>query len=99
MKHKLESRWPGALAAVAGLDQKTGETILKFVNSDRDPITLAIDTGATKSAAINGTALTLSGSDQNMENTFEDPLLVSPKKSEFRAKSDDFRYTFPAMEK
>ena len=24
------------------------------------------------------------------------PLLVSPKKGEFRAKSDDFRYTFPA---
>ena len=85
-----------ALAAVAGLDQKTGETILKFVNSDRDPITLTIDTGAASSYALKGTAITLSGSDQNMENTFENPLLIAPKKSEFKAKSDNFRYTFPA---
>ena len=85
-----------ALAAVAGLDQKTGETILKFVNSDREPITLTIDTGTTKSTTIKGTAVTLAGEDQAMENTFEDPLRVSPKKKEFKAKSDDFRYTFPA---
>ena len=85
-----------AFAAVAGLDQKTGETILKFVNSDREPITLTIDTGATKSAAIKGTAVTLAGEDQALENTFEDPLRVSPKKREIKAKSDDFRYTFPA---
>ena len=85
-----------ALAAVAGLDQKTGETILKFVNSDTKPITLTIDTGATRPSTIKGTASTLAGSDQNMENTFENPLLIVPKKSEFKAKSDDFRYTFPA---
>ena len=85
-----------AFAAVAGLDQKTGETILKFVNSDREPITLTIDTGATKSATVKGTAITLAGDDQSMENTFEEPLKISPKKSSFRAKTDDFRYTFPA---
>ena len=85
-----------ALAAVAGLDQKTGETILKFVNSSRDPITLTIDTGAAKSAKIKGTAVTLAGDDQALENTFEDPLRVSPKKKTISAKSDDFRYTFPA---
>ena len=85
-----------SLAAVAGLDQKTGETILKFVNSERDPITLTIDTGATKSATLKGTAITMSGSDQSLENTFEDPLRVSPRKRDFSAKSDDFRYTFPA---
>ena len=85
-----------ALAAVAGLDQKTGETILKFVNSGSEPITLTIDTGATRSTTVRGTVSTLAGSDQNMENTFENPLLVSPKKSEFSAKSDDFRHTFPA---
>ena len=28
--------------------------------------------------------------------TFENPHLIVPKKSEFKAKSDDFRYTFPA---
>lgn len=85
-----------AFAAVAGLDQKTGETILKFVNSDREPITLTIDTGATKSATVKGTAVTLAGDDQSLENTFEEPLRVVPKKKEIRAKSDDFRYTFPA---
>ena len=85
-----------AFAAVAGLDQKTGETILKFVNSNREPITLTIDTGATKSAAVKGTAVTLAGEDQALENTFEEPLRVVPKKKEIRAKSDDFRYTFPA---
>ena len=85
-----------ALAAVAGLDQKTGETILKFVNSNSEPITLTVDTGATKSDAIKGTVVTLAGSDQNMENTFEEPHRIVPKKKEFKAKSDDFRYTFPA---
>jgi len=85
-----------ALAAVAGLDQKTGETILKFVNSDREPITLTIDTGVLKPATLKGTALTLAGDDPSMENTFEEPLKIIPKKSSFRAKSDDFRYTFPA---
>ena len=85
-----------ALAAVAGLDQKTGETILKFVNSDTKPITLTIDTGTAKSTTIKGTASTLAGSNQSMENTFENPHLIVPKKSEFKAKSDDFRYTFPA---
>jgi len=85
-----------SFAAVAGVDQKTGETILKFVNSEREPITLTIDTGASKSVTLKGSAVTLSGSDQSLENTFEDPLRVSPTKSEFSAKSDDFRYTFPA---
>ncbi len=85
-----------AFAAVAGLDQKTGETILKFVNSDREPITLTIDTGATRSASFKGTAVTLAGDDQALENTFEEPHRVVPRKKTISAKSDDFRYTFPA---
>ena len=85
-----------ALAAVAGLDQKTGETVLKFVNSAREPITLTIDTGAEKPVTLKGKAITLSGDDPSMENTFEEPLRLRPMESKLRAKSDDFRYTFPA---
>ncbi len=85
------------VAAVAGLDRKTGEKILKFVNVRTEAVCLSVKTGGGASGAARGKAITLTSASQNDENSFAEPVKIAPKESTFEAANgQDFNYTFPA---
>lgn len=84
-----------SLAATAGVDNKAGETILKFVNGSDQPLTYTVNSG--KSGAVgNVKAITLTGTDQMAENTYDNPERIAPKESSVQANASSFKYTFPA---
>lgn len=87
-----------AYASVAGLDEKSGETILKFVNADKEAKTMTIRLDGAEQGDIAGTATTLQSptSDPLDENSFDQPEKIVPKTTDFRAKAPEFSYEFPA---
>ncbi len=85
-------------ASVAGLDENSGETILKFVNADKNAKTMTIRLEGAEESEIAGTATTLQSptDDPRDENSFEHPEKIIPKTTDFRAKAPEFSYEFPA---
>ncbi len=93
--HKLVTSEIKDLYALAGLDQKTGEIILKVVNSSPNKITAPI--------AIKGTTrptkaliITLANSDPKAENTLDGPNTVVPETLKAAFEGNNISYDFPA---
>ncbi|RYX86130.1 alpha-L-arabinofuranosidase [bacterium] len=85
-----------AFAAVAGRDQKTGETILKFVNASSEPRTINLDLNGAKAGKINGRAWVMTSANERDENSFDAPTRITPREEAFSANAPDFTRTFPA---
>jgi alpha-L-arabinofuranosidase len=79
--------------AVSGRDEKSGDIIVKVVNSapDAAPMSIVL-TGVTRIAS--GTVTVLTGEPTD-ENTFEQPTKIVPKTSPLTTPSPTFRHTFP----
>jgi alpha-L-arabinofuranosidase len=87
---------PQEIAAVAGCDLKTGETILKVVNASAKPRALRIEQRGLSAGKISGRAVVLASQSARDENSFEAPIRVLPQSEQFAAESPDFTRTFPA---
>ncbi|HEY3857676.1 MAG TPA: alpha-L-arabinofuranosidase C-terminal domain-containing protein [Verrucomicrobiae bacterium] len=82
-----------ALHYSATKDSKTGEVILKIVNTKSTPKQLVMTFhGAT--FAPEGTAFTLSGANDEETNSIDDPKHIVPTKSTVDKVSSDMNYTF-----
>lgn len=85
-----------ACAAVAGRDDRTGETILKFVNAGATPQTIDITLKGAPAGRISGKSSVLTSSGERDENSFETPLKIVPKDEPFTADGPRFTRTFSA---
>lgn len=68
--------------AISGRDDKTGDIILKVVNSAPEPAVINLKISGAKNAAATVTVLT--SEDPLAENTFDAPRKVVPRSSEVR---------------
>eukprot|EP00456_Euglypha_rotunda_P090149 TRINITY_DN942_c0_g1_i1.p1 TRINITY_DN942_c0_g1~~TRINITY_DN942_c0_g1_i1.p1 ORF type:complete len:832 (+),score=215.34 TRINITY_DN942_c0_g1_i1:2147-4642(+) len=82
--------------AVAGLDETTGETILKFVNTSAVPATVAIAVDGASGKSIKGKRWIMTSADAHDENSYEEPNKIVPKQEDFSASSSRFTQTFAA---
>lgn len=87
------SRRPG-LYASASLVEKSGEIILKVVNSAAEPAPAVIKLEGLKGAINEGTEIVLAGSRLGNENSFDEPRKVAPVSSSMGSVSAEFPCTF-----
>jgi alpha-L-arabinofuranosidase len=87
---------PPSLFAVAGRDEKTGETVLKVVNASGQPLGTAVELRGAKEAAVKGKAITLTGAGPLEENSFATPDKIAPREEALKASAPTFTRTFPA---
>ncbi len=84
------------LYAVAGVDNKTGETILKVVNSYDQPIETKVDLRGAREVARRAKALVLGGAGDLAENSFEATTNIAPRQQEILLPATVFNHIFPA---
>ncbi len=83
------------LFASAVKDVNSKEVILKIVNTSASAQNVSIDVNGAK-LDTKGTAIILKGDGINDENSFDAPMKISPKESEFKVKGSQVQYDFPA---
>lgn len=81
--------------ASAGIDEKTGETILKVVNAGSRPVSANVALKGMHNARITDAEVLTSG-DPMDENTLDNPNKVSPKKVQVKVAGDQIQHLFPA---
>ena len=81
--------------AVAGRDDKTGDIILKVVNSAPDTQSMTLRLEGVAPARRRATATTLTG-DPLDENTFDQPTRIVPRSVPLKLDAAAFTYAFPA---
>lgn len=80
--------------AIAGMDNSKNEIVIKVVNGEPTPYKTTIDlTGAGK-INPNGQMITLVAASETEENTFEQPLKITPKQEAFGKFSNSFEMEF-----
>jgi alpha-L-arabinofuranosidase len=82
--------------AVGGRDQKTGDIILKVVNSVPEPQPMTLDLKGVATVGARGTVTVLTSANPLEENTFEAPEKIVPQTSPLRVSGTSFVHTFPA---
>lgn len=80
----------------AGYDEKTGEVVIKVVNATDSAYSTTVNLTGAACVSPEGTVETLRGESEKDENSFEDPLRISPVKSGYGSFADSFDYDFPA---
>ncbi len=84
------------VAAGAVGEAATGEVILKIVNGANDPLQAAVTLEGVSSVAPRGTAVVLTSSSPEEENSFEHPTRVSPVTQVAEGLGRSFNWLFPA---
>lgn len=79
----------------AGYDEKSGEIIVKIVNADEKPYKTDIKIDGAKKIAPSGKIISLSAKSGSDENSFEEPLKISPIESKYNNFGKSFNYEFP----
>ena len=83
------------LAADAGFVDKNGDIILKVVNGADLAQSAVIDLPGSSELEDTATAITLTGSAMDEENSFAAPTKIAPVLRRLNGISSHFRYTFP----
>ncbi len=81
------------LFASASLNDRTGEVILKVVNTEATARDVRINLAGASKAASQGKAFILSGSDLKAENSLDDPAKVAPVERQVEVPSGEFSFT------
>lgn len=84
---------PSGHYSVAGYDDKTGETVIKVVNSTDVVYSPVININAS-SVSPSGSVITLSAESKTDENTMDNPTKITPQTSRFDGFGKTFRYDF-----
>ncbi len=87
---------PKNLYGVAGRDEKTGEIILKIVNTAPQALETRVALGGLKARGLHGTATVLSGSDPLAENSLVEPRKIAPCGAKMKTDGPTFTRVFPA---
>jgi alpha-L-arabinofuranosidase len=84
---------PGQFA-VGGYDEKSGEVIIKVVNAEETPWRSSVRIVNAAEIQSGGIVIALSSKSLEDENSFAEPLKISPVMNTFNGFSPDFQYTF-----
>ncbi|MFZ1936593.1 MAG: alpha-L-arabinofuranosidase C-terminal domain-containing protein [Thermoguttaceae bacterium] len=93
---KLDATNAARLYASATRDNASGEVILKVVNGANVPVAANLDFAGAKAISAETKISTLASASQQDENSFAEPLKVSPKDSTLETPAPQFDCTFPA---
>lgn len=81
----------------SGYDEATGEVIVKVVNSEAQSYPLRIKLDGVDSVEKTGKVISLSAASDMDENSFEEPMKISPKESEYKRLWKELRLYLPAI--
>lgn len=83
------------ILAISGRDDKTGDIVIKVVNSGADPQTMALQINGVRKFG-NRASVTLLTSDNPLdENTFEQPTRIVPQTTALKFAGPSLAHTFP----
>jgi alpha-L-arabinofuranosidase len=86
---------PDRVLAISGRDDRTGELIVKLLNTSDIPVEVDLDcTGMTLAGA--GTLTQLASDDANAENSFDAPRRIAPITTQIQTRKNDLARTLPA---
>jgi hypothetical protein len=80
--------------AIAGLDNTKNEIVLKVVNAEAAPYKTTVNLNGVTGVNPVGEIITLSSASLSEENTFEQPLKISPKSEAFQKFANAFDMEF-----
>jgi alpha-L-arabinofuranosidase len=83
------------LYASATHDHKTGDIILKVVNTAAEPVNADLNLRGAQNLPGSGTAIVLTSESARDENSLEQPLKVSPQTQTFSFTGSQIKRTFP----
>ncbi|HWY77473.1 MAG TPA: alpha-L-arabinofuranosidase C-terminal domain-containing protein, partial [Verrucomicrobiae bacterium] len=83
------------LYASATRESKTGDIILKVVNTATNPASVEITLRGATNLSGSGKAIVLTSDSRRDENSIEEPLKVSPKTETFSFQDGHFSRAFP----
>jgi alpha-N-arabinofuranosidase len=83
------------LFALAGLERKTGDLLLRVVNRAPTPREVRVRLQGVAAIARSAQVTTLSHADPTVENTVDFPDAVLPRETTFAPAGTEFTYTFP----
>jgi alpha-L-arabinofuranosidase len=83
------------LYALAGLDQKRGEVIIKAVNPTPEAVTGAVTLKGLSKLGGKAKVFTLGNANVNAENTLDNPKVIMPVESEMAVKGTEFSMNVP----
>lgn len=81
----------------SGIDEVTGELILKFVNGNDVPHIVSFELKETSKVEKIGKVITLSATNRKDENTFDEPQKIYPIESSFSKFGKIFTYKFAPL--
>lgn len=79
----------------SGYDEATGELIVKVVNAEAEAYPLRIKLEGVSKVEKTGKVISLSAASDMEENSFEEPMKISPQESEYNGFGESFDYNFP----
>lgn len=79
----------------SGYDEATGELIVKVVNAEAEAYPLRIKLEGVSKVEKTGKVISLSAASDMEENSFEEPMKISPQESEYNGFGESFDYSFP----
>ncbi len=82
--------------AVSGYNEKNGEVVLKVVNADDAPWISSVNISNAGRVESTGEVITLSADSLEDENSFGQPLKISPVSQTYSGFSSTFQYAFEA---
>jgi alpha-L-arabinofuranosidase len=83
------------LFASAVTDDKTGEIIVKVVNTSATPTETEINLNGAKKLATSAAAIVLTSGDAKDENTLDEPTKVVPKNETIKLTGQQIKHAFP----
>ncbi len=88
-----DSKKPG-LYATASRDERSGELIIKVVNSAAEPVQTAVQLKGAESIAGKADVTVLTGANLTDENSFAEPKKVAPATTILEGVGPEFKFTF-----
>jgi alpha-N-arabinofuranosidase len=82
------------LYALAGLDEKRGEVVIKVVNPTPASVSAAINLQGASKHRLKGKVIQLGNINATAENSLAQPGVVVPVESDFKAAGPRFNYSF-----
>ena len=95
IRHDVAAPSVSRFVAFAGRDSKTGEIILKAVNTSGEPVNAAIDLQGVTDVKPAGTVTRIQGKTITEENSFESPTHVADKTEPLNGAARKFNHSFP----
>ena len=93
--HDITAPAPDRFFAQAGVDDSSGEMVLKAINVSKSAVSSQINLGGTNRLSGRAKLLTLSSAALSDNNSLETPTKIAPLNSEMPVIGDHFDYQFP----